>query len=507
MKGKVSKRSNKLKKNNSSGVRKGSEHAMRALNGTKLKRSLPPPNLKSEKKRLAKKVAASKAQFSANKLKEQEMKAKRKQDYEGLMMNAAQAAASYVPEVEKEKEYQEQSAVRRNFFRAELKKVMEESDIILEVLDARDPVGTRSLPLEEHVRTLPKKHLVVVLNKADLVPRSACLGWLSYFRAQGIPCVLFKAAQIKGVGRRRAGGDVANASHSALKDRSASVGVDTLRTVVRSLCPGDAIVGCVGYPNVGKSSIINSLAGRDACQVAPRPGCTRDVSTIRVSNHLMIVDSPGVILTSTASEAELVLRGAVGAERIRAPSRVISEIADMVADTDKLLTALDISEAYLNQVAEENQDATIMGHSLTREDIQMAAERRDVGPLLCVLARKGGRRMRGGGYDIETIAKTLLQRWGTGKVRFFRRAPGTEAVSDAPEAYGSGVVMPSVDGDAQLGVQMEAEARPEFNLHSLYVSQMKAMGGDTESTGMDVESTSDEAGFIPLRTVVAGTAF
>ena len=79
---------------------------------------------------------------------------------------------------------------RRAYLR-ELRKVVERADVILQVLDARDPMGTKSKSVEDMVLANSKKKLVYVLNKADLVPRDALLGWLTYLR-QSNPTVPFK---------------------------------------------------------------------------------------------------------------------------------------------------------------------------------------------------------------------------------------------------------------------------------------------------------------------------
>jgi ribosome biogenesis GTPase A len=61
------------------------------------------------------------------------------------------------------------------------------------------------------------------------------------------------------------------------------------------------IAACVGYPNTGKSSVINALANRPACQVAPIPGQTRTVQEIHIDQWIRILDSPGVIYDTTKS--------------------------------------------------------------------------------------------------------------------------------------------------------------------------------------------------------------
>lgn len=87
-----------------------------------------------------------------------------------------------------------QKALGQNSRRAylkELRKVVERADVILQVLDARDPMGTKSKSVEDMVLANSKKKLVYVLNKADLVPKEALVGWLLYLR-QSCPTIPFK---------------------------------------------------------------------------------------------------------------------------------------------------------------------------------------------------------------------------------------------------------------------------------------------------------------------------
>ena len=78
-------------------------------------------------------------------------------------------------------------------FYKEVSKVIEAADVILEVLDARDPLGTRCKQMEEAVRAFPHKRVVLLLNKADLVPRDNIAKWIKYLRRE-LPAIAFKAS-------------------------------------------------------------------------------------------------------------------------------------------------------------------------------------------------------------------------------------------------------------------------------------------------------------------------
>lgn len=188
----------------------------------------------------------------------------------------------------------------------EIKKVIENADIILEVIDARDPLGTRNKAVESQVLGMPgDKKLILVMNKIDLVPLENVHAWQNYLRRE-FPCVLFKANLQH---------QQQNLSSNALFKRSVTerpdlaeeltssakaVGPDHLVQLIKqySRIEGSTravTVGLIGYPNVGKSSVINSLKRSKACGVSPIPGYTKNIQEVKLDRQVKLIDCPGVI--------------------------------------------------------------------------------------------------------------------------------------------------------------------------------------------------------------------
>jgi len=166
-----------------------------------------------------------------------------------------------------------------------LKNLIGGVEVVIEVVDARDIPGTR-LPLAE--KWAGSRRLLLVANKTDLLPAGTALPHLEN-RGIYISC---KAAD-------------ETSRETARMDLFRSI---LVRTQVR---PVKALL--IGYPNVGKSSIINLLAHRKVARVSPVAGTTKDVQWVRIDDDLLVTDYRG-IHPSAEKKEDLVRKGALNAQ-------------------------------------------------------------------------------------------------------------------------------------------------------------------------------------------------
>ena len=166
-------------------------------------------------------------------------------------------------------------------------------------------------------------------------------------------------------------------------------------------------VGFIGYPNTGKSSIINTLRKKRVCTVAPIPGETKVWQYITLMKRIYLIDCPGVVPPSQGdSEQDILLRGVVRVENVENPSQYVA--------------------AVLRRTQTKHIERTY--------DIKHSEYTDDPVEFLSILARKGGRLLKGGEADVDGVAKMVLNDFLRGKIPWFTPAPRKEGEqTPAPE--------------------------------------------------------------------------
>lgn len=258
----------------------------------------------------------------------------------------------------------------------ELYKVIDSSDVVVEVVDGRDPMGTRCLHVEQFLRKeKPHKHLILVLNKVDLVPTWVTKKWLTLL-SQELPTVAFHASMQHSFGK----GTLINLLRQFAKlhkDRQ------------------QISVGFIGYPNVGKSSIINTLRAKRVCKTAPIAGETKVWQYVSLMRRIYMIDCPGVVYPQGDSETQIILKGVVRVENVKDPINHVQGVLDRVR------------EQYL-----------VKTYSIDQWD--------DIYDFLTKICIKTGRLLKGGEPDWNTAAKIVLNDFQRGRLPYYVFPPGCE---------------------------------------------------------------------------------
>ncbi|KAJ5094244.1 Nucleolar GTP-binding protein 2 [Penicillium angulare] len=259
----------------------------------------------------------------------------------------------------------------------ELYKVIDSSDVVIHVLDSRDPDGTRCRSVEKYIREeAPHKHLIFVLNKTDLVPTGVAAAWVRHL-SKDYPTLAFHANINNSFGK---------GSLIQLLRQFSSLHSDRKQISV----------GFIGYPNTGKSSIINTLRKKKVCTVAPIPGETKVWQYITLMKRIYLIDCPGVVPPNqNDTETDILLRGVCRVENVDNP------------------------EQYIPAVMQRVQPRHLERTYGIKDPV-------DAIDFLSRLARKGGRLLRGGEPDLDGVAKMVINDFLRGKTPWFTPPPKPE---------------------------------------------------------------------------------
>ena len=183
--------------------------------------------------------------------------------------------------------------------------LIKKSDIMIEVVDSREPDLTRSKKLEEYAIKNEKKVLIVI-NKADLVPREILKEWKKIFENENRETIYISATK--------------------------HLGTKILRDKIKEMLRGkEGIVVFVGYPKTGKSSIINALKGKHSATTSKIPmsyGYTKTIQKFKIDSKIYAWDSPGII-PPDGNELEKVIRG-INVDKLEDPLRAATLLLERV---------------------------------------------------------------------------------------------------------------------------------------------------------------------------------
>ena len=249
-------------------------------------------------------------------------------------------------------------------------------DVVIVLLDARIPYSSANPMLAEIIGSKPH---AIALNKADLADPEMTKTWIEHFKAKGVKAIAIDAITGKGMKPLvKLAEDLARAKTEKLVKHGAN--------------PRAARLMILGIPNVGKSSLINRLAGAARTKTADKPGVTRAKQWIRLGTNLELLDMPGVLwpkFEDMTVGLKLAFTGAINDEVYDLEQVVHIFLTTMLRDYPQRL-----QERYkIAQPLPLDEEATLE-----------------------IIGRKRGFLLKGGLIDLDKTRKILLNEFRAGKL-------------------------------------------------------------------------------------------
>lgn len=263
---------------------------------------------------------------------------------------------------------------------AKTRRLIEENlklvDVVVEIIDARIPYSGRNPYFND---MLKKKERLIVMNKYDMADEAASKKWTEYFESRGIRVVPISCAT--GMGINKIMSEAENLVSEKLERDSEKGRNRTLKLMM------------IGIPNVGKSSLINKLAGKASTITGNKPGVTRGKQWIRLRGNCELLDTPGILpqkFTNEKVAENLALTGAV---------------KDEIINTELL-------SYKLVEYLKAHYESEIKARYKITEDISNM----ETFELIELIGKKRGFVISGGETDTERAAKMLIDEFRNCKI-------------------------------------------------------------------------------------------
>lgn len=258
------------------------------------------------------------------------------------------------------------------------KRMMQEdikfNDIVIELIDARIPMSSRNPDIDDLAKN---KYRLILLNKSDLADERVTVKWVEFFEKQGIKVIKLDSRQRSGMK------SVNNAILEVCKEK---IERDRKRGIINR--PVRAMI--VGIPNVGKSTFINSFAGKACAKTGNKPGVTKGKQWIRLNKTVELLDTPGILWPKFDNE------------------KIANNLAFIGSINDQILNLTELSLKFIESV--KNDYAGIF---TSRYDIE---ETDDGVTMLGDIAIARGCLKKGGEPDYDKAAALIFDDFRSGKL-------------------------------------------------------------------------------------------
>ena len=251
--------------------------------------------------------------------------------------------------------------VKRKYWRV-VEDIIKQSNIILNILDARFYQETRNKLIEQKIRDYRKK-VIFVLNKSDLVSMDYLEKAFDELNKVAITVPL------------------------SCRERRGKVRL--IKAITQLVKKRPMTIGVVGYPNTGKSSVINYLAGKKSARTSPVAGFTRGMQWIKLSKNFKLIDTPGVVPQEERKEEDLALKASL--TNIQDNENVALKIISLLLEKKKKI----LEERYSIK-PKSNPEG-----------------------VLKQIAEKKKKLKKGGILDLENTSRMIVNDWQKGKLRYY----------------------------------------------------------------------------------------